>query len=217
MKMGWNDINTPKTDNNQDDKLKVKYNKLVTGKTHTIRVLDNEPFSRYTHWIQAANDGKGLTVDCPGAGCPVCADIKAKKKAGQTQKYSSRKLHAINVINRDTGEVEIMDKGKALFELLAGLLAEVGDLRNFDIKIKVTGEGSDTTYIPIPLAMKPLTEAEKALQKYDLNNISIKVTNEQLQMLMNGAPMKDVFGSNEQNEEPQQDSEEKPNIDFTKQ
>jgi hypothetical protein len=212
INMGWNDV-TGKPNNGEGQKEKTRYNKLVSGKTHTIRVLDEQPFSRYTHWIQAANGGTGLTVDCPGAGCPICADIKAKKKAGQTQKYNSRKLHALNILNRETGEVEVIDKGKRLFEMFLGLMNEIGDLRGYDIKVRVTGTDSDTTYTPIALPPKPLTDAEKALVKYDLNEISLKVTNEQMQMLMNGATLKDVFGTDEETNDEQ---EEAPNVDFTK-
>lgn len=213
--MGWNDVNGQKTGGVEGQKEKTRYNKLVSGKTHTIRVLDEQPFSRYTHWIQAANEGKGITVDCPGTGCPVCADIKAKKKAGQTQKYNSRKLHAINILNRETGEVEVIDKGKRLFEMLLGLMNEIGDLRGYDIKVRVTGTDSDTTYTPIAMPPKPLTDAEKALQKYDLNEISLKVTIEQLQMLMNGASLKDVFGIDETTDE-ETETEDAPSVDFTK-
>jgi len=211
--MGWNDVTSKSKDKDNTNK-KTKYNKLTTGKTHTIRILDAEPFSRYSHWIQAANNGRGVSVDCPGAGCPICADIKEKKKTGGKQVYSSRKLHAINILNRETGEVEIIDKGKGLFEALEGLLVEVGDLRKYDVKIRVIGEGNEISYTPIALPPKPLTEAEKALTKYDLKNITLKPTPEQLQMLMNGAALTDVFGNNNA-ENTDNESQDKPSVDFT--
>lgn len=213
--MAWSDVNT-KPSGNDSQKKEIKYAKLTSGQTYQGRILDAQPFSRYTHWIPQANDGKGLTVDCCGkATCPICADIKKKKTSGEKQKYSSRQLHAINWLNRATGEVELIDKGRKLFEPLSSLLSELGDLREYDIKIRVTGADKDITYTPIPMAPKALTDAEKALEKYDLNEVSLKVTPEQMQMFMNGATIKDVFGSRNE-ETTDAATEEQLEVDFTK-
>lgn len=215
--MSWNDI-AKSSDNQDSQSKKITYAKLASGGKYVGRILDEHPFSRYTHWIPQANEGKGVTVDCPGSSiCPICKDIKAKKEAKQTQKYNSRKLHAINWLNRDTNQVELIDKGKRLFARLLDLLKDVGDLRNYDVSIRVSGEGTDTDYTPIPLPQKPLTDAEKALEKYNLNEISLKPTPEQILMLMEGKSLKEVFGEDvATDDEPEADGEAQPDVDFTK-
>lgn len=121
--MGWNDVATTE----KNDAKKVKWAELKEGTLYQMRALDEAPYSRYTHWIPQANNGKGTTIDCIGRDCPVCADRNAKKASGATQKYGARKQHAMNVINKATGEVELLDKGKRCFEALAGIRDMVGD------------------------------------------------------------------------------------------
>jgi hypothetical protein len=217
--MGWNDV---KSNKSSDSKSEIKYLSLKEGTTQ-IRILDDEPFSRYTHWLPKANEGKGTTVNCIGRDtCPVCSEIAKDRAAKATARFNSRKLHAMNVINRETGEVNILDKGNSLFEQLVGLYEEIGDLRNYDIKIRVSGTGKDTSYVVIPMAQKPLTADEKTLTKYDFSDMYKNLTPDQITTLMNGGSYKDIF--NDANTDTVSDeqlndienTEEQPDIDFTK-
>lgn len=211
--MGWNDVGSSST----SDKQEIKYMGLLEG-THQIRCLDAEPVSRWTHWIPQANAGKGYTVNCAGKDCPVCAEIKAAKAKKAPAKMNSRKLHLMNVIDRASGEVKLIDKGNGLFEALYGIYEELkadnGDLTNYDLKIRVSGSGKDTVYTPIPMPVKPLTKDEKALEKYDREKLSESLTVEQITALMGGATFKEVFGSEDDDSDATGD--EKPNVDFTK-
>lgn len=218
--MGWNDIKAGKNNNSTSDKKEVKWANLSAG-THQFRILDDEPYSRWTHWVQSANAGKGATIECIGRECPICI---ARKTDDGKKRFSCRKQHALNAIQRklgndgkpipgDVGEVVIIDKGNGLFEALDNIMDEVGDLRGYDIKIRVSGSGKDTSYTPIPLAAKPLTEAEKTLERYDFATIFSSFTPEQISALMNGATYKDILGTNDDNNN---DSDTTNlNVDFT--
>jgi hypothetical protein len=195
--MGWEDIATKE----RTETKKTKYMELKDGNTYQIRTLDEAPYSRYTHWVPQANNGKGTTIDCIGRDCPICEDIKARKASGLPQRYNVRKLHAMNILDRATNEVVILDKGKRCYEALAGIREMVGDLRGYDIKIRVQGTGTETNYVPVPMPGKPLTEAEKALELYDFNTIYQKLTREQVLMLMDGKSFADIFGDGDNNDE----------------
>jgi hypothetical protein len=202
--MGWNDLLNK--DSKGSGSSELKYASLAQG-THQLRCLDEEPYSRYTHWVQAANSGNGMTINCIGRDCPICQQIKADKAQKKTPKYTSRKMHACNFIDRATGDVVIVDKGNRLYEALAGLMAEVGDLRDYDVKIRVTGTGTDTSYTPIPMPPAPLTAEEQALEKYDFSKLYVNLTAEQVLKLMTGASYKELLGTDESND---------LEVDFTK-
>ncbi len=184
--MAWSDVNT-NSGSNSNQGQEVKYAKLKEG-SNKGRILDEQPFSRWTHWIPQANGGKGCSVDCIGNDCPVCKAIKEDKKANRKTKYSKRKTHAINWLNRDTGEVEVLDKGNKVFAGLLVLLQQMGDLRNYDVNIVKTGEGFNTDYQVLPVFPPvPLTEAEKNLEKYSVEVMKKEFTKEQIEKLMQGA------------------------------
>lgn len=211
--MAWNDIGG----NSSSEKQEVKFLTLPDGTT-TIRIVDPEPFSRWVHWIPQANGGKGLSVNCPGKSCPICAHIKAAKAQKEQPKWSSRKMHALNVINRATGEINIMDKGNGLFESLAGIREElfndVGEMTNYDVKIRVTNGGTrDASYVVIPGTAKPLTDADKALEKYDFSKVFPEYTPEQISALTEGATLDELFGNSDSAETPN-GAEEQPSVDF---
>jgi hypothetical protein len=206
--MAWKDV---KSENSQqNDAQKVKFTAFEEG-TIKGRILDDQPYTRWVHWIPKANGGKGGSVTCIGKECPCC--IENAKHDKKSKPYTSRKLHSINFLNRDTGEVEILERGNALFEPLSGFLDEIGDLRNYDIKIRISGKGKDMSYVPIPMPPKPLTEAEKNLEKYDLKEFYKPPTPEQIIMLMNGASYREAFGTGEDSE---QGEDEQIDVDFTK-
>jgi hypothetical protein len=194
--MAWLDLEKNDRANSGEGAKKVDYVKLTAGETVKLRILDEQPESRWVHWVQSANKGKGLGIKCPGKGCPMCADMAEKRKTKTPQKYSCTKSHALNVLNRNTGKVEILDKGNKIFEQLLNMLKQMGDLRNYDITITTTKTGSEATnvnYSVLPtFPPTPLTEAEKAMEKYDLKELTKGFTIEQIGKLLNGATIEEV-------------------------
>lgn len=195
----WNDLENKGNGTGTSEKGKVNYVKLTPGETIKLRVVDEQPESRWVHWVQSANKGKGLGIKCPGKGCPLCADMAERKRAKQPQKFSCSKSHAINVINRNTGRIEILDKGNKIFESLLVIMKQMGDLRNFDVAITTTKTGSENTnvaYTVLPtFPPTPLTDAEKemvAKDRYDLKELTKGFTIEQVNKLVAGATIEEV-------------------------
>ncbi len=192
--MAWNDVGQSEGSGGSGNK--VNYAKLKTG-VNTGRILDDHPESRWTHWIPQANGGRGLSVDCLGTStCPVCAAMAEDKTANRKARYTSRKQHAINWLNRETGEVEILEQGQKVFGGLKILLEQMGDLRNYDVKIVRTGEtfnNIDYNVLPV-FPPTPLTDAEKGMEKYEADVLKKSFTAEQIEQFLAGATMDDVFG-----------------------
>lgn len=209
----WNEVEQANQNNNSGESVKVEYLKLTPGTTVQVRVLDEQPESRWQHWLPQANHGKGLSVKCNGKGCTVCTEIARMKQAGEKKKYNSTKSHAINVLDRADNTVKILDKGQKIFEQLLNMLRQMGDLRGYDITITTTKTGSENTNVSYNVLPKfppvPLTEAEKNLTKYDLKELTKGFTNEQIEKLMNGANIEEAT-----KEENQANSETSTTIDF---
>lgn len=209
--MSWSMIGA--TNNSNDGAEKTRYTKLEG--TVTGRVLDDEPVTNWTHWVQNMNGGKGGSVDCIGKEtCPICQIIEADKAAGRPKKYSSSKKHKINFLNRKTGEVEVLNSGETVFEGLKNIMIQMGDLKNIDVSITKTGEKKQTKYAVLPVikmgvSPAPLSDAERALPKYDLTTLNKPLTPEQIVGLLEGKSYKDVFTK------PEDVQEESDNVDFT--
>lgn len=200
--MSWNDVGSNVKQNNNNEGKKTVYVTLPVGSTK-LRIVDEEPESRWTHWIPQANGGKGLSVRCIGKGCPVCTAIKADKAANRKTKYSSTKSHAINVIDRADGEVKVLDKGNSIFNQLLVLMGQMGDLRNYDVTITRTGESfGSISYMVTPVfPPSELTEEEKAkveANRFDLKEITKAFTAEQIVQLMSGATLDEVVKNDEE-------------------
>lgn len=202
--MAWLDLENKGNNNSGSDKGKVNYVKLTPGEVVKLRIVDEQPESRWVHWVQSANKGKGLGIKCPGKGCPMCADMAEKKRAKQPQKYSCTKSHALNVINRGTGQIEVLDKGNKIFEQLLNMLKQMGDLRNYDITITTTKTGAEATnvnYSVLPtFPPTPLTSAEKEMietSRYDLKELTKGFTIEQINKLITGATIEEVTADNQ--------------------
>lgn len=205
--MSWNEVGTEQN----GDKKEVSYLKFPEGST-TLRVLDEAPYSRWSHWLPApANGGKGVGIDCIGRECPICSKIsmeKAKGIARENMKFSTKKLHSINVLVRKadgTSEINVLEQGNGLFGNLKDVMVMMGsagmqpDLRNIDIMVNRTGTGfNNTKYSVMPLMHKnqPLTEQEKALEKYNLLELKPRLTPEQIADVMNGATLDSIAKEN---------------------
>lgn len=193
--MGWEDIQGSGSEGS-----KRQFLSFPEGITN-IRIIDDAPHSRWAHWMPAAR----RSVTCTGKGCPICEVIRAAKANKVTPPYNSSKKHSMNVINRTTGAVEIIEQGSDFFQELLDIREEHGDLKAFDIKVKRKGVDQNTSYRLDVLEEKALTDAEKTLIEENRTNLKeffAAPTNEQIVQLMNGVDAKTVFStSNEETEE----------------
>lgn len=198
--MGWNEIANGQGTQNGEAK-EVNYTKLPVGQTK-IRILDEEPYSRWTHWIQQANGGKGQSIDCIGNGCPICEEVKKAKKEKTKAKYNSTQSHCINIYNYNTKQVELLDKGNKIFGQIATIFSQMGDVRNYDLTITRTGEDlGSINYTTLPVF--PPKELDEALKKvcevtYDIQALKSKLTREQILMLMAGKSLADFINNEEE-------------------
>jgi hypothetical protein len=209
--MPWNEVGN-KGNNNQSEK--TEFVQFPSAGTIKGRILDDEPVSRWKHWIPMANGGKGLSVTCIGKGCPVCAKIAEAKKTKAKSPFGSTKSHMINFLAKSftpagsqtpqaINKVQILDKGNKVFEGLLTVMQQMGDLKNYDVTITQTGEGfGNINYTVLP-TFPPvvLSPEEAALPKYDIAEITKPLTAEQIEQLMNGATMEQVIGTNEETTE----------------
>jgi hypothetical protein len=186
--MGWNDIQG----NTSTDENKVDYVKFEEGKATVIRILDEEPVSKWRHWLKVAN----RSVTCCGRECPVCDSIKRAKSAGLTPVFSSTKKHTMHILNRTTGKVELLEQGKTFFDQLLVYKENMGDVRDYDIKVIRTGKEKQTTYTMIPMPASGLTAEEVAV--YEANQVDIDLliapyTYEQTLGFMEGKTAEEIF------------------------
>lgn len=225
MMNGWESVGTKE---GQGEGKEVKYVKFPEG-TSIIRLLDEAPRSYWQHWIGKAQNGKGCGIACIGKTCPICEIIKQEKAdKSKTRTYTAKMTHSINVLVRKLGtqevnEVMVLEQGNGLFGQIKDqmtMLQTMGmstDLRNIDIVVNRTGSGfNDTKYSVMANVMsaKPLTEEEKALEKYELTEIKPKLDREQVIELMSGKSLDEVCKTDE-SIEPAEISEEVPEVDFS--
>jgi hypothetical protein len=212
--MGWDslDVNT----SNSESKGKVEYAKLGVG-SHIIRFLDNDIFSRWTHWIPAANGGKGFGVNCIGKDCPIC-EIRKSDPQGEGKKYSNRQKHAVNILEREldskgqpTGvtTLSLLDKGNMLFNSIRDIknMSESthGDITNYDIRLQAspTNKPNQLSYTGLPMNPTPLSDADKelALDKVKLEEFFVPFTRDEIIRFMAGATVSEVIESREDKNE----------------
>jgi hypothetical protein len=206
--MSWDNVGSDSKQNNGGSD--VAYCKLPVGTT-TIRVVDKVPFTRWTHWIPQANGGKGVSIDCPGKGCIICADITANKKAKTKSKYNASKTHSINVYTKKRGseevnKIEVLEKGNGVFGGLKSILEIMKsmslpeDITTVDISIIRTGEDfNQVSYNCIPLLpCTPLADNIAKLEKYDLMKLKPMLNNEQIQGLIDGLSLDQVVKPEEE-------------------
>lgn len=179
---------------------KAEFTKFPVGVTR-IRIIDIEPFIRWVHWLPTAR----RSANCPGKGCPIC-DIRHRQKANkEPYSYAMSRRFAMNVLNRETGKVEIMEQGLGFFEDLKDLmftLKESGkSFIDVDIKVKRRGTGVDDTSYRLDIADEyPLTEEEVKLisEKTNLTDYFKPHTIEQLTKIINGESWDTVMSANSQ-------------------
>ena len=192
---GWEALD----DNGSSSTNKTEFTKLQNGITE-LRFLDESPFVRWAHWINSAK----RNISCLGAGCPVCESVKASQSAGARPAYTSNRKFAMHVFNITTGKAEILEQGKTFFTQLRALHEEIGDIRNYNIKIKTQNAGStDVTYTLMPCAPTELSQEQLEMTK-ELKTFEevFKIpTREQVLQLMSGSSPEEVFGNKSDEDE----------------
>lgn len=241
---GWDTVGNETQGNNGGRSPEDKLDFLATPEGETeIRVLDAAPYYYQEWWAVQGNGGEGTSIPYKGKddllekanrefmqGVFKQADEKGLKDAARKkflkdngydkQPYGKLKnKYIIHVLDRATGEVKLLDKGKGIFEKLKGFAMHKyhGDLREYDVTIVRKGTGwMDTEYDVMACPTKvPLTEAELALyeaKKVDLAELKggANVTPEQALEVAKGATWKDVLGAHENPESPVQEVYESP-------
>lgn len=184
--------------NNGDssDKKKVEFAKFPVGITR-IRILDEEPLTRWTHWLPKFQ----RSLNCPGRGCPIC-EIRKNQKANKEQySWAMAKRVAINIYNYETKRVEVMEQGVTFFEDLRDVMKDLTEdgknLRDVILKVRRRGEGKDDTSYRIdvdkhePLTAEEITSMGESLT--DLTDFFKPNTNEQILRIVNGEDWNDVM------------------------
>ena len=193
----WADIenDAPKTSD-------IEYTKIAPGAMITIRVLDAEPFSRYTHWLPLQK--RSLT--CGGSTCPICEVIKSQRANKETPTYSKARRHILHVYNYETKRIEFFEQGNEVYKDLSAFHRMLGDIRNADLKVMKTGAGKDTKYTFMPQPPTPLDsaiQAEYEQKRVDFAERFKAPQPEDVRALMSGKTFDEVY--NQQNVQKEED------------
>ncbi len=191
-------------DSKSKSNTKHNFTKFPVGITR-IRIVDEEPFQRWTHWMPQFK----RSINCPGKGCPICKIRKNQRANKEKETYSTTNRIAIQIINRETGKLEIMEQGRTFFEDLRDIMEELHDknkkLIDVDIKVKRRGEGKDDTSYRLDIDKEyPLTEEDKKLinDKIDLSELFKPHDINKITRLLNGEKWEDVmYENNESNDD----------------
>lgn len=187
---------------------KANFAKFPEGITK-IRVIDEAPYQRWTHFMKKFK----RSINCPGKGCPICEIRRAEKQNKMPYSHAMAKRFALNIINRETKRVEIMEQGKTfiqdLVDLMGDLRSEGKTLLDADIKVRRRGLGQDDTTYRLDIDEKyAMTEADKDLmenKRIKLDEYFKPHTPEQILRLLNGEAWEDVMASNQ--DKPSDDDE----------
>lgn len=181
---------------------KATFTKFPEGITR-IRIVDDAPYQRWTHFIKKWS----RSINCPGRGCPICEIRKQQKTNKQPYTYPMAKRFAMNVINRETGGLEILEQGKTFMEdvkdMLNDLSAKGKSLYDADLKVRRRGTGQDDTSYRIDIESEyPLSEADKKMleKRVKFDEYFQPHTPEQILRIVNGESWEDVFASNQNND-----------------
>jgi hypothetical protein len=187
---------------------KANFAKFPEGITR-IRVIDEAPFQRWTHFMKKFN----RSINCPGKGCPICDIRRVEKTNKVAYTHQMAKRYALNIINRETGRVEILEQGKTFIQDLKDNmtdLAETGkSLIDADIKVRRRGMGQDDTSYRLDVEKTyPLSADDEKLikEKVDLKEYFKPHTPEQILRVLQGEAWEDVMKTQEGTSEPHPDA-----------
>ena len=186
--------------------VKAEFTKFPVGITR-IRIIDDAPVLRWTHWI---NQHK-RSINCPGKGCPICEVRRQQKANKEPYTYNVAKRLAINIINRETGKLEIMEQGISFFEDLRDIREDLSKeglrLQDVDIRVRRRGTGKDDTSYRLDIDERtPMSEADKKLAEnaIDLQEYFKPHTPEQILRIMNGEDWNEVMYDSKKDDEKEQ-------------
>jgi len=167
----------------KESNTKVNYTKIPEGVT-IIRILDEAPIVRYTHWMPNAK----RTITCIGkAKCPVCNIIAQAKANNQTSPYSSRQMFSLNIYNYNTKQVEVLEQGRSFFEELLIIKEDNGDVTGYDLKIRRRGMDKNTSYrLDIINAENSINIEDYANEKVKLDELFKEMTQDEITALILG-------------------------------
>lgn len=186
--MSWSDI---ENNSSSGQEKKVPYTTFAQGAT-LIRVIDDEPYSFWSHWLTKQN----TSVTCPGKDCPICSIIQEQKANKVERTYNSSQRHAIKIWNYNTNQMEVMIQGKKFFSNLLTLHREVGNLKDYDVKVVRTGEGTETNYIIVPTQPKEFEKMDKC-EEVDYAELFKAPETEVILQLMEGKSYAEIYGTEE--------------------
>lgn len=194
--MGW--------DFESNSGSKNEFTKFPVGITR-IRVVDDEPYVRWTHWL---NQFK-RAINCPSNDCAICQIRKLQKANKEPYSYPMARRLSMNIINRETGKLEIMEQGVTFFQNLKDLMVDLAEegksLKDVDIKVRRRGtEKEDTSYRLDIDKEYPMDENDLALikNKQDLSIFFAPNTPEQIIRIVAGESWDDVMSNNSESDEP---------------
>lgn len=181
--MSWADI-----ERNGNDNEKVPYTKF--NGTTRIRILDDEPYSFWQHWLPQ----QSTSVSCMGKECPICS-VNAQAKANKEKPiYGNSQRHAMRIWNYGENRMEVMIQGKGFFSQLLTLNREIGDLKGYDIKVIRNGSGTDTTYTMLPGAPASFEYMDEC-KEVDMAELFKAPEKEVVLQLMEGKSWSDIYGT----------------------
>ena len=184
---------------------KTDFTKFPVGVTH-IRVLDEAPHSRWTHWMNSVTEeGRGRGINCPGmAICPIDDIIDKQRANREDTTYGRTRKFAMNVYNYETGKNEVMEQGKTFMEDLKLVMEDVIEdgkvLSDVILRIRRTGTGKDDTSYRID-NKSDATEPIQTAGVIDLNEYFKPHSVEQVTRLLEGEKWETVMQDNSNNEQ----------------
>lgn len=189
----------------REGKSETNYVKFVEG-DNQFRILDAEPKAVWVHWLATANNGKGLSVVCLGKNCPMCAKYRYDKANKVNTRDRLSRQFVINVYNRNTQRVELLQKGKSIFETLANYHKQMGDITGYDVNIVKTGKGLETKYMPVPVMQSEPVPSD--LELYNLDDVTKAFSPLVVELLINGMTIEDAKKTAGESEIKEVDGEE---------
>lgn len=190
---------------------KIDYTKFPVGITR-IRIVDDAPYMRWAHWWPASK----RYITCPGKDCPVCAIRRNQKANGEPVTINMTRRYSINVINKESGKLEVLEQGVGFFEevkeMKDALQAKGLSLVDGDINVKRKGTDVNDTSYRLDLGENyPLLPNEQKLlsNKIDFTENLKPPEPEQILKLLNGEKWEDVMynNNNENNTSSEADEE----------
>lgn len=186
--MSWENFDKATANGNNN---KTNYTKFSEGNT-LIRVLDDGPYSFWSHWLNQQR----TSVTCPGKDCPICNLISQAKANKMTVPYSNSQRHALRIWNYTTNQMEVLIQGRNFMSQLSILNKDVGDLREYDIKVIRNGSDRDTTYMLMPTAPKPFEHINECVG-IDMEELFKPPTHDEMLQLIEGKSWAEIRGTEE--------------------